>query len=120
MIEIDLRRASVYYGIDYFVFPTSTDALGFLTDDLGTRRALGFRIQHPVPGFPKASLISQSLLEPTTGGCVGVDVLVDTSNVVLNAKSRPYTTSGNCPVSATLTLARFALQHLRAVEAGLR
>jgi hypothetical protein len=110
-VEIDLNSGRA--RIVYVIFPTRADAVGKYTAGLrGLRTTQGVtKVHSPAPGFRQPSVI-------ITGSANGVGVTQVSflaKSVEINAQTlRPNAESGD--VKKTLTLAHFALQHLKTVE----
>jgi hypothetical protein len=96
----------------YVIFSTASDAQRFFTIALD-HPPIGFQLQRHVPGLPNASFAVASRGKP----CAGTGVWFVTANVAGIAESNLTTASKSCRLTTTVTLARIAFQHLRAVKA---
>jgi len=109
-VEIDFNGGA---GIVYVIFPTRADALANHGDGvraLKTQKGVT-KVQSPVPGLPNPSVILNASLNGL--GVTQVSFVAD--SVEINAQTlRPNAKSGD--VKKTLSLARFAIQHLKTVE----
>jgi hypothetical protein len=108
-VEVDFNAG--HSRIVYAVYPRRADALGNFADGLkGLAAQPGIRVAQPAPGLPRPSVV----IRASANG-----VVVSQVSFVADAVGVSIQTLGGPPAArstaATLSLARFALRHLRAV-----
>ena len=113
--EVEVNLNSGQAKIVLVVFPTRGDALGNHADGVkGLTAVTGIRVQLSAPGLPGPSLI----INGSENGLGVTQVSFVAGNVGMNAQAtRLNSKSGD--IQGTLSLARFALRHLRAVQRSL-
>jgi hypothetical protein len=121
-VEIDLNGGDA--AIIYLIFPTRADALKDWKDADPTHKK-GVKTKLPAPGFPHPALIVNGSITGNNafGKKVtnGFSILGFTAgNVITSAVTSSTTNTNSGDLPATISLGKFALRHLRAVEAKVR